>query len=366
MSLATRCMCCGTIFHVAQEQLKISEGWVRCGNCHEMFNALKGLFDLERDTPPPWSPSDAPIKATPAPQETRSLTALPMSPAISEAARPSSPPRPAPPRLVEPQLLREDLSAAVELEPLPPRYAGQPEPLPFKALKPKSKSSTTRGVRSKERSRSSRDISRTDNRSGSEILGSVSRFFKPTAPAQLTGLSPEASPGPVPKFLRRAQQQAHWRSPAVRSALALLMFVLLLALCLQGVHHFRDALAARWPAAQPALAAWCDVVGCKIEPPRRIEAISVESTSFLRVGESDSFRFSVVLKNSSPPVVAMPSIELSLTDANGQLLSRRALSPLEFSAAPAFLRPQSEQPLQALLSASQQNVSGYNVELFYP
>ena len=52
MSLATRCTHCGTIFKVVQDQLKVSEGWVRCGRCNEVFNALPGLFDLDRDPPP--------------------------------------------------------------------------------------------------------------------------------------------------------------------------------------------------------------------------------------------------------------------------------------------------------------------------
>ena len=45
MSLATRCTSCGTVFRVVQDQLKVSEGWVRCGRCNEVFNALEGLFD---------------------------------------------------------------------------------------------------------------------------------------------------------------------------------------------------------------------------------------------------------------------------------------------------------------------------------
>ena len=52
MSLATRCTHCGTIFKVVQDQLKVSEGWVRCGRCNEVFNALPTLFDLEREPPP--------------------------------------------------------------------------------------------------------------------------------------------------------------------------------------------------------------------------------------------------------------------------------------------------------------------------
>ena len=57
MSLATRCVACGTVFRVVQDQLKVSEGWVRCGRCGDVFNALEGLFDLERETAPAWTPS---------------------------------------------------------------------------------------------------------------------------------------------------------------------------------------------------------------------------------------------------------------------------------------------------------------------
>ena len=64
MSLATRCSACGTVFRVVQDQLKVSEGWVRCGRCNDVFNALESLFDLERDTPPEWSPGEpAPAEA---------------------------------------------------------------------------------------------------------------------------------------------------------------------------------------------------------------------------------------------------------------------------------------------------------------
>ncbi|MDB5819868.1 MAG: Family finger-like domain protein, partial [Rhizobacter sp.] len=47
MSLATRCTACGTVFRVVQDQLKVSEGWVRCGKCQAVFSAMDGLFDLD-------------------------------------------------------------------------------------------------------------------------------------------------------------------------------------------------------------------------------------------------------------------------------------------------------------------------------
>ncbi|MFZ2297778.1 MAG: zinc-ribbon domain-containing protein, partial [Aquabacterium sp.] len=59
MSLATRCIHCGTIFKIVEDQLKVSEGWVRCGRCHEVFNALPTLFDMDSEAPPPRRAPDA-------------------------------------------------------------------------------------------------------------------------------------------------------------------------------------------------------------------------------------------------------------------------------------------------------------------
>ena len=91
MSLATRCTQCGTIFKVVQDQLKVSEGWVRCGRCHEVFNALEGLFDLERDPPPARRQPVRP--GAPAAVVTQQAPAEPPPAAPPEAApAPASPP----------------------------------------------------------------------------------------------------------------------------------------------------------------------------------------------------------------------------------------------------------------------------------
>ena len=56
MSLATRCGTCGTTFRVVQDQLRISEGWVRCGRCDAVFNALDSLVDLDAQAATPLRP----------------------------------------------------------------------------------------------------------------------------------------------------------------------------------------------------------------------------------------------------------------------------------------------------------------------
>ena len=70
MSLATRCTACGTIFRIVEDQLRVSDGWVRCGRCAEIFDARELLFDIERDSPPPWpaAPAAAPGVAASPPQ----------------------------------------------------------------------------------------------------------------------------------------------------------------------------------------------------------------------------------------------------------------------------------------------------------
>lgn len=47
MSFVTRCPACGTHFKVVRDQLLISDGWVRCGRCSQVFDAALEL----RETP---------------------------------------------------------------------------------------------------------------------------------------------------------------------------------------------------------------------------------------------------------------------------------------------------------------------------
>ena len=69
MSLTTRCSSCATVFRVVQDQLRVSEGWVRCGRCGVPFNAIEGLVDAG-DAPlrvlTPEAPAAPAVAAAPA------------------------------------------------------------------------------------------------------------------------------------------------------------------------------------------------------------------------------------------------------------------------------------------------------------
>lgn len=78
MSLVTRCPACATTFKVVRDQLRISEGWVRCGRCSEVFDATQALQDIESGealsvqafaTPKPPAPQASPPAAATSPSD---------------------------------------------------------------------------------------------------------------------------------------------------------------------------------------------------------------------------------------------------------------------------------------------------------
>jgi hypothetical protein len=74
----------------------------------------------------------------------------------------------------------------------------------------------------------------------------------------------------------------------------------------------------------------------------------------------------VTLRSRSAMPLAMPWIDLSLTDANGRLVARRALAAAELEPATRVLQPGSEIALHAFLEAANSRVTGYTIEIFYP
>ncbi len=325
MSLATRCTACGTVFRVVQDQLKVSEGWVRCGRCSEVFNALDGLFDLERDALPEGLAA-VPPTGTPGPS---SATADRREPAPVAAG----------PSLVD--KIDAQLMGSRDGE-----------------------HGSTPAISARDR------LEFPDAQFDPDMGEDDAAIPPPTGPSSLeeagTGAEP-AEQTAAPEFLRQAQREARRRSPRLRALQAAALVVLTALLGLQAIHHHRDVVAARWPAALPALAAWCGVASCAIEAPRRIEDVSVESTALTRASPgSDAFRLSVGLRNRGTTPVAQPSVDLSLTDVNGQLIARRMLGAREFRVSSATIGPGAETMLQLVLTAGAARVSGYTVEIFYP
>jgi predicted Zn finger-like uncharacterized protein len=347
MSLATRCTSCGTAFRVVQDQLKVSEGWVRCGRCNAVFNALEGLFDLGRDAPADWQeePVD-PLVASlaPPPAEWSSLPAPP-----GDASEPDDPETSRSDVDTPASDLGELLADPVDAHLFGPRKRSEAKPKPAGQL----------GARDR--------VEFSDARFDSDLfLDNTSIPDTELATLAVTDSGDLALESSVrPDFVRRADRHARWRSTPVRAALGVACVLAALVLAMQAANHHRDILAARWPSLRPLLAAWCRAADCRIEAPRRIDEVLVENTALTRVPAQDAFVLSVTLRSRSELALTLPSIDLSLTDANGRLVARRALAPSDFSAA-EVIAPHAETPLQVTLSTGAAAVVGYTVEIFYP
>ncbi|HEY0824119.1 MAG TPA: zinc-ribbon domain-containing protein, partial [Ramlibacter sp.] len=103
MSLITSCPACGTMFRVVPDQLKISEGWVRCGHCSEVFDATAHLTDESVLVEPELAqrasrPADLPARPTEMPTRPTEMPTRPAElPTRPSDLAPRPPPLPARP-----------------------------------------------------------------------------------------------------------------------------------------------------------------------------------------------------------------------------------------------------------------------------
>lgn len=335
MSSATSCTSCGTVFRVVPDQLKVSEGWVRCGRCRVVFNAVEGLFDLDPET----APGSLPGRLQPLTGKERVHAPNPPGAARGTSGM----------QALDTDTERHDPALVDRLgnELFPERQGskGGRASSRFTAIK----STAVKAVRRD--SDLMRDNGARPRDSGAQLADS--------------GLMQHEAPD-TPEFLRHGERATRWHRQWVRGVLSSVVLSLFVALALQIAHHWRDEIAASWRATRPLLVQWCQLASCTIEVPRRIEDIAVESTGFARIAGADQFRLSLVLRNRSALALTMPWVELSLTDAGGSLLMRKALSPMEFQISNPVLEPASETPMQLVLAAGTPLVTGYTVEIFYP
>ena len=332
MSLATRCAACGTVFRVVQDQLKVSEGWVRCGRCGDVFNALEGLFDLEREAAPAWTPS-----------QRGPLDLLPASAAEHAAQKPLPAANEARVRFDDdaPVELIGDIDAdAVEDTQIDTRADSRIE---------------TRAL----------DADAFDDDAVGR--GEGSDFLTSTASDDADLLAGDARAAPTPAFLRQAERAARWRQPWVRAALSLAVVALGLLLAAQVALMYRDAIATHWPQAAPVLAHLCEPLGCRVEPLRRLDGLAVESSGLTQLDVASQYRLQVALRNRDAQALLTPALDVTLTDNRGEVVARKVLMPRDFgAAATATLAAGAELSLQTVLDSGERRISGYSIEIFYP
>jgi predicted Zn finger-like uncharacterized protein len=324
MSLATRCVACGTVFRVVQDQLKVSEGWVRCGRCGSVFSALEGLFDLDREAAPTWTPSQ-------------------------QAA-------------LGPELASVDGDAAHAAQ-AAQRTMSNEDSDRESAVVSEAHDDADIDTHSETQVRTQR-LRHGDFDDDAVGRGEGSEFDDPASDELGSG---PAAPQPAPGFLRQADNAARWQRPRIRRALATAATLLGLLLAVQVVLLQRDTIATRWPQSTPLLALLCAPLGCSIDPLRRLEGLVVENSGLTQLDNPSLYRLQVLLRNRDTVALAAPALDVTLTDSRGEVLARKVIGRQEFGdTVAATVAAGSELPLQAVLDAGERRITGYSIEIFYP
>lgn len=195
--------------------------------------------------------------------------------------------------------------------------------------------------------------------------GTQARVKPAPLPAEDSGLGME---GHEPGFVLQGRREAFWRRPAVRAGLWGLVVALSGALALQWAVHERDQLAARHPFMVPWLQAYCDLAACDLAAPQRINAVAIDSSTLVRkLGQL--YSFDLVVKNSDAMPVAMPALELSLTDGRDKEIARRVFLPHEMPGTPKVVPAHGSLSVSMRLSLSESDLvgmAGYRALVFYP
>ncbi len=299
---------------MVQDQLKVSGGWVRCGRCNEVFNALDGLYEIFTQ------PTDvAPSAAAAAPGAVRfpgsGLARLPPPTPRAAEDSPVDGGRDAP----------ASAGVDVTLDGNPPAAPSPPGPAAGER--------STAGFEDVE--------TRLEPRSGDDLVGTPSFMQPPRAPA-------------VPTTARSRLLQA-----AAGAALAV-------ALLSQLAYAWRDTVAAQVPALKPLLESACVAIGCRIESPRHLAALTVEGSNLRQRNGEGLYELVVALRNRSAASVRAPAFELTLIDSQGKSLIRRVLTASDMGAPEDRLGGGTEWNLQVALQVDDRRIAGYTVEIFYP
>lgn len=332
MSLITRCPACGTMFKVVPDQLRISEGWVRCGHCADVFDAsahLQADVPVEPETPPADAALPTGDVVRPETADVGSSEPMLDAPQGEPEEFPSS---------LNTELDEEALDAldSAQLEAEAQALRETPLDQPFELRR--------------------EDVA-------DEVAEPLPSRFVPMPDS---GLEPELD---ELAFVRQARSQEFWSRRGVRVGLAVLVVLLGLLLVAQVGVHDRDRLAAAHPELRPWLARLCVPLKCRIQPPRQIDAIVIDSSSFNKLRD-DAYRLNFTLKNQATNQVAMPALELTLTDAQDQPVVRRVLLPEDIGTHAGVLAATAEWSGSLALAVSANGsgarITGYRLLAFYP
>lgn len=397
MALSTQCPHCKATFRVAQDQLKLRAGLVRCGNCKEIFNGIENLLRPDGSTVATALSGNTVTKSSGAASEPAfqapavsrpAPVAAPAPVIVTQAESPSAPDTPAGITDFFDLIKKPTVPAPVPQseKPLLTITSTQPDPLiPVIAM------TRTEDTRTSEAGRAQASTA------SPEV-----ELEKPAASSRRAAENPEL-PDPLDAAVEDLQRislsgaeeltdQVAPESPSIdseepsfvtygrrRQRISRIMriltgfgsFVLLLCLIAQSAYTFRIQIAARLPQLKPALVQACASIGCSVSLPAQVDAVKIESDGPQPLAPNKNvFEFTALLRNYSQSAQAWPHIELILKDANGKMVVRRVFTPSDYVVSQEDIvkgiPAASEQPVKLFFELAQLKAARFEVDRFYP
>jgi len=388
MTNTTQCPACQTRFKVSAAQLAAANGLVRCGRCAHVFNATEH-FVADRTpaapvatpaTPPPAVPPQQPIAPTQPhrPEEPISeiddfelevpdfdpqTATLPADPLQNYPEDIGSAEQQSGPSSEDVAAFQQALNQALQHAP-----GNSPIGNPFADLEPAQKPAD----------HSNHPVEPLDD-------GEVPAIFdtRRTVAATEVTVEPEAAPQSMPEPSWQApsaetppQEEAPAEEAPRKKRRPLLLLVLLsltglLLLAGQLIYINRTVIAAQAPQLRPALERVCKQFGCKVPLPTDQEYIRTEWSELSFVPEhANLVQLSATIKNHALYPQTLPVLEVTLRNAENQVLIRKVFTPQE------YLKPEnrklqnfpanSELKLTMRFDVGSIHAQGYSLYWFYP
>ena len=378
--IRTRCPECVTIFRVTSAQLRQKAGTVRCGHCQALFNAFdhlvrQGQHEAVDEHPLPLSPLHALSQETSLAAPGDAQLAAPAESVLMAAVEPEdagatlAPLEFAPEQEVAVEQLPPDVAETAEavIEPVsvitesPALLAEEGASPPFSADSGIDHSVSEQVVASEpeehrelelpQQPEDATELARAAGLVAARELvdtASYNRWSEGVLAGNSLDHSLEASGG---------KAGARW--PFILAAILLSLLLLV-----QAAYVYRTSLVIVVPVLGDVFAA----LGIEVPLARQVEQVAIETSDL----QSDPGRglliLNATLKNRAAFSQAWPSLELTLTDVNDAVVSRRVIESTEYlpasEAGNAFVA-NGEQAIRLWIEAKSIAASGYRLYLFY-
>ncbi len=315
MALATRCPNCQALFRVVADQLKLRGGLVRCGSCRHVFDAIGSLAYVDDNTmAAPHVPAAAgKSSARPSNQSPPTLHAGTVAPPArqDQQERVVPAPRGAPVAdHVSPVAKREDGTRESKRT---SRKRTKSDPTESAVGVPTLLVTTTSAGRAAEQAaKALQRKQEKEERAATEQDAEAHDAETPAAPA----------------FLREEDAPSRGFSIIFGGGTTLLALLFIAQLAVV----FRTDLVTRWPAARPVLVQLCGVFDCFVGWPTRAELLAIVGTELQAIPGTDVLELTAVVRNRANFKLALPAVEVTLTDTQNRTVARKVFAPVDYLA----------------------------------